>query len=167
MGMSSNANLVADQLRQEIDKRRAFVALAVKKAIVDTHASIIERSPVDTGCFRGNNSLVVGEAIPPAIPLTKNEKDAQSRAKRSGAGAEALPRMVSEAQNRMKEAQTAILGLPNKFDQTPTTMMIVNPLPYAEALEEGHSEQAPNGLYALAADALVSQIAAIKNEVGT
>ncbi len=82
---------------------------------------IVLRSPVDTGRFRGNNIVSVG------APVYTNTANVDPT------GAETINRGLS-----------AISGL-----EPFTQVFIQNNLPYAVPLEDGHSKQAPAGIYAV------------------
>jgi len=82
---------------------------------------IVLRSPVDTGRFRGNNIVSVGA---PVYTKTANIDPT---------GAETINRGIS-----------AMSGL-----EPFTQVFIQNNLPYAVPLEDGHSKQAPAGIYAV------------------
>jgi hypothetical protein len=82
---------------------------------------IVLRSPVDTGRFRGNNIVSVGA---PVYSTTESLDKS---------GAETIQRGLS-----------AMTGL-----EPYTQVHIQNNLPYATALEDGHSKQAPGGVYAV------------------
>lgn len=82
---------------------------------------IVLRSPVDTGRFRGNNIVSVGS------PVYTNTANVDPT------GAETINRGLS-----------AMSGL-----EPFTQVFIQNNLPYAVPLEDGHSKQAPAGIYAV------------------
>lgn len=82
---------------------------------------IVLRSPVDTGRFRGNNIVSVGA---PVYISTVNVDPT---------GAETINQGLS-----------AMTGL-----EPFTQVFIQNNLPYAVPLEDGHSKQAPAGIYAV------------------
>lgn len=82
---------------------------------------IVLRSPVDTGRFRGNNIVSVGG---PVYTTTENLDKS---------GGETIQRGLS-----------AMSGL-----EPYTQVFIQNNLPYAGPLEDGHSKQAPAGIYAV------------------
>lgn len=83
---------------------------------------IVLRSPVDTGRFRGNNIVSVGAPVYTSInSVDKN-------------GNETIQRGLS-----------VMSGL-----EPFTQVFIQNNLPYAESLENGHSKQAPDGVFGLA-----------------
>ncbi|HEN8710629.1 TPA: HK97 gp10 family phage protein [Pseudomonas putida] len=83
---------------------------------------IVLRSPVDTGRFRGNNIVSIGA---PVYTTTENLDKS---------GGETIQRGLS-----------VMSGL-----EPYTQVFIQNNLPYAQALEDGHSKQAPSGVFGLA-----------------
>lgn len=83
---------------------------------------IVLRSPVYTGRFRGNTVVSVGA---PVLSTTENVD-------KSGAATIAA-------------GQAALSGL-----KPYTVIFLQNNLAYAEKLENGHSKQAPNGIFGLA-----------------
>lgn len=84
-------------------------------------SEIVLRSPVDTGRFRGNNVVSVG------APVYTNTANVDPT------GSETINRGLS-----------AMSGL-----EPFTQVFIQNNLPYAVPLEDGHSKQAPAGIYAV------------------
>lgn len=82
---------------------------------------IVLRSPVDTGRFRGNNIVSVGAPV------------YTSSANVDPTGSETIQRGVR-----------VMTGL-----EPFTQVFIQNNLPYAVPLEDGHSQQAPAGIYAV------------------
>jgi len=82
---------------------------------------IVLRSPVDTGRFRGNNIVSVGA---PVYASSENLDPS---------GSETIQRGLS-----------VMSGL-----EPYTQVYIQNNLPYATGLEDGHSKQAPGGVYAV------------------
>lgn len=104
---------------------KAFVTLAgdkaqqsVRKIALGIFANVVTSSPVDTGRFRGN--WQVGLSSKAEGTLAVEQKDPSLVVAREG--------------SKLNEAE---LG---------TTIFISNNLPYANALEYGHSQQAPNGM---------------------
>ena len=94
----------------------------VKKITMDTVQSLVVSSPVDTGAFRGNHHITLG-APDKAFDITKQDK----------AGV-----------NAMSEGATKILQA-----KLGGRVFIQNNLPYSLRLENGWSQQAPTGIYAL------------------
>ena len=83
---------------------------------------IVLRSPVDTGRFRGNTVVSIGSPI-----LSNSDTVDKAGSATIAAG------------------QAVLTGL-----KPYTVIYIQNNLPYAEKLENGHSKQAPNGVFGLA-----------------
>jgi hypothetical protein len=83
---------------------------------------IVARSPVDTGRFRGNTTVSIGS------PVYSNGANVDP----SGSGT-------------LSAGNAVLAGL-----KPYTIIYIQNNLPYAEKLENGHSKQAPNGVFGLA-----------------
>jgi hypothetical protein len=82
---------------------------------------VVMRSPVDTGRFRTNNHVSVGTAD--FLKLSEVDKT----------GTETLQRGC------------AVINAASPY----AVVYIQNNLPYSEALENGHSQQAPAGIYAV------------------
>ncbi|NTX57666.1 HK97 gp10 family phage protein, partial [Myxococcus sp. CA039A] len=106
-----------------------FVAVAqgrgnevLRKTALGILANVVEGSPVDTGRFRGNWQVGVGNR--PAGELEVDDKGGEGTV---GKGAQTL--------------ESATLG---------DKVFITNNLPYARRLEWGHSAQAPRGMVRLA-----------------
>lgn len=109
----------------------------LQKAVVETNANgaeialeayrlISTRSPVDTGRFRASNFLTVDSSTTETVKEGANFK--------------------SEEQANMRDAEARL----SKLDlQKNKYIRIQNNLEYAEALENGHSKQAPRGVYAI------------------
>ncbi|MEQ1309734.1 hypothetical protein [Acinetobacter bereziniae] len=94
----------------------------LKKISAEMLQGIIVRSPVDQGAFRGNHKVSVNN---PDTTSDKNLKDTQGN-----------KTLLSESE-KLKQ-----LKLGDK-------VYIQNNLPYAVRLENGHSQQAPLGIYGL------------------
>jgi len=95
------------------------VETVVRKVALDALRRVVLRSPVDTGRFRANWMVGIGEA-----DTTYNEDDTDPT------GAKAL----AEGERRLELADN------------PQMVVLSNNVPYAGALEEGHSQQAPIGI---------------------
>lgn len=108
-------------LVKQFDALAERAVLQQKFAIVAYLMSrIVQYSPVDTGAFRSNHRL--------AASVTKEQ----------------LPINESPA-DVVKRAEEAVAAVP-VFE----TVYIQNSLPYSVALENGHSKQAPDGVYKVA-----------------
>lgn len=95
----------------------------LRRQVMQIVQEVVTSSPVDTGAFRGNHRLSIG-SIPSGYDLSSTDT--------SGAAT------IARAQ---QEVLSARIG---------DTIYIYNNLPYAIPLENGHSRQAPLGIYTVA-----------------
>lgn len=116
--MSSPGNAFALDVSKFVQKVQARADLVVRKIALDVFSKVIMRSPVDTGRFRGNWQVAIGEI--PAGTVDVNDKE----------GTATIAKVTAEAL-KLKAGQVIFL---------------VNNLPYAWPLENGHSSQAPSGM---------------------
>lgn len=93
-----------------------------RKIISEFLQGVVLASPVDTGAFRGNNLVSIG-SVDVRYDLNKVDKVGDK----------------TIAEGNMKILQVKIGDL----------VYVQNNLPYSVALENGHSEQASAGIYAL------------------
>lgn len=112
------------QIKREWAAKMGDARLIVGKVGLEALRGVVDKSPVDTGRFRGNWQVAIGTE--PSGTLDTTDKNGGPTIA-AGAGA------VS--------AYSAVMGFPKMF--------LVNNLPYAIPLEEGHSSQAPGGMVAL------------------
>ncbi len=96
----------------------------VRKTVFDLYGSIIRRSPVDTGTYRASHMI--------ANHVPSGDEGVHKIAKGGGSGSTAL-------------AFAKVAGWSWRVGDG--TIFIFNNLPYAEPLENGHSGQAPEGVY--------------------
>ena len=95
----------------------------IKKISAEMLQQVIVGSPVDTGAFRGNHHITLGSPDN-AFDLTAVDKDGGT----------------TQQKGNQKILQAKIGGL----------IYIQNNLPYAVALENGHSQQMAHGIYSIA-----------------
>lgn len=100
------------------DKAERRMEMAIRKIAMSVFREVILMSPVDKGTFRGNWQVAIN-----SIPQGTIELDDPS------------------GTIAMSKADAAALQL--KVGQA---IYLVNNLPYARALEYGHSKQAPSGM---------------------
>ncbi|MDM1760697.1 MULTISPECIES: hypothetical protein [Acinetobacter] len=93
-----------------------------RKIISEFLQGVVLASPVDTGAFRGNNLVSIG-SVDVRYDLNKVDK----------VGGQTI------AEGNMRILQAKIGDL----------VYVQNNLPYSVALENGYSQQAPTGIYAL------------------
>ena len=127
----------ADQVRAFERKTSAKMDLAVRKIALEMFRKIILKSPVDTGRFRGNWQIAIG-----SVPNGTLELDDKT-------GAATIARGAATA-----------LGI-----NAGETIFFANNLPYARRLEEGYSQQAPDGMVALTIQEFQSIVSAIGIEL--
>ena len=99
-------------------KTQAKLETAVRKIALDVFSEVILMSPVDTGRFRGNWQVAIGN-----IPTGTVEIDDKT-------GTATIAKVQAETLNL----------------QVGQTIYLINNLPYAQKLEFGHSKQAPAGM---------------------
>lgn len=116
-----SSNGWAKDLEKQFSELAEKAILQRKLTIVSYLMSrIVQYSPVDTGAFRSNHRLAA---------KISDEKTP----------------VISSPATVVENAKTAVLAVP-AFE----TVYIQNSLPYAVPLEEGYSQQAPNGVYKIA-----------------
>lgn len=93
----------------------------IRQIVTALHGEVISRSPVDTGRFKRNNIVSIGAPV----FTTTEELDPEGSATKA-------------------EGIAALAGL-----KPYTVVYVQNNLPYAERLENGHSGQAPAGIYGI------------------
>ncbi len=130
-------NIRLKQIAAFQNSTNAKLDLAVRKIALELFSRVILRSPVDTGRFRGNWQVQVGNI--PNGTLDLNDK--------SGTAA------ISAA-----TAKTAgvVAG---------DVIYLANNLPYSIRLEEGHSQQAPTGMVALSVQEFQAIVRAVGIEL--
>lgn len=111
------------QVAEFAKKAKGDTQEIVRKVAIDVATKVVLRSPVDTGRFRANWITTLD------APATDVLADLDP------SGSTAIGAAVSAVSD-------AALG---------QTIYIANNLPYARALEDGHSKQAPQGMVALTA----------------
>ncbi|MFD2235945.1 HK97 gp10 family phage protein [Aureimonas populi] len=127
----------ADQIAAWSEKTREKLETAVRKIALDAFTEVILMSPVDTGRFRGNWQVAIGN-----IPTGTVEIDDKTGTATIG------------------KVQAETLKL-----QAGQTIFLVNNLPYAQALEYGHSQQAPGGMVRLTAQRFTPIVDAVAREL--
>jgi hypothetical protein len=108
-------------LKRLTEKTGDKADLVVKKVILDVFSSLVQKSPVDTGRFRGNWQIGIGSI----------NGDTESPEDKPGNAS-------------ISRAAIKINGLSTK-----RITYISNSLPYAQRLENGYSDQAPVGMVRL------------------
>lgn len=114
-------NVFTAQIAHFVEKAKGNADLVVRKVALEMFSRVIQKSPVDTGRFKGNWQVNIGSI--PAGTLKLEDKT----------GTATIAKVTAEALN-LKAGEVIYL---------------VNNLEYANALEYGHSKQAPNGMVRL------------------
>jgi hypothetical protein len=109
-------------LQQFAAKAEANADAAVRGVVLEVQSRLILRSPVDTGRFRGNWRYSVGQA------------------------AEGTVETGGTSESPAPPPEPPVMGPGEGIGRV---HFLANNLPYAMALERGHSMQAPQGLVAL------------------
>jgi hypothetical protein len=127
----------ADSVARFTKKAEAKVEMAVRKIAIDVFSEVVMMTPVDTGRARGNWQCKIG-----AIPNGTLELD-------DTAGTATISAIQAEALN-LRAGQPIFL---------------INNLPYIEALEHGHSSQAPSGMVRLTVQRWKPIVAKVAQEI--
>lgn len=109
-------------LSKAIEKAKDNAELAVRKITIELFSNVILKSPVDTGRFRANWNCSIGSP----------DKSTSEATDKEGAGS--IGRVRSEV---------------TKYTLDGRSIYLANSLPYAERLENGWSNQAPQGMVRL------------------
>lgn len=125
-------------LERFVTKANGNIDLVVRKISLDLFRRVIMKSPVDTGRFKSNWQVAIGEIPAGTLELSTDvthSQDGQEHERRSSARSEAA------GTASMSRATAAALKL-----QAGQIIYLVNNLSYASKLEFGHSKQAPAGM---------------------
>jgi hypothetical protein len=131
------------QCEQFAEKINVNLSTVVRRAAAQLYSDIVKRTPVDTGYCRHN--WQVSADTPPTDVIGVYPK------KEKGHHADTLEPLYSP-----EGASTPI-----PITKGVTHVWIVNNVVYAEALENGHSKQAPYGMVRIAVAQLEAEWAAI------
>ena len=109
-------------LSKAIEKAKDKAELATRKITLELFSNVILKSPVDTGRFRANWNCSIGSV----------DKSTSAETDKEGAGS--IGRVRAEV---------------TKYTLDGRSIYLANSLPYAERLENGWSDQAPQGMVRL------------------
>lgn len=107
------------QIERWSNNAKAKMDVIVRKLALDMFSGVVLMSPVDTGRFRGNWQVRIG-TIPTGYNVNTFDKSGQ--------------KVIQAIQSEVQQYKAG------------QVIYLVNHLPYARALEFGHSKQAPNGM---------------------
>jgi len=116
-----------DRLTKQINRMEGDFRSIIIMVVLDLRREILANSPVRTGWYRANNRVVFGSNIP---------EDTVGDPKTI------TPQQLAEYMGGVPAIPTGPIRLATLF----------NNVPYAKALEDGHSQQAPFGIYQISAD---------------
>lgn len=119
--MASESQTFGLDIAKFVEKAKAAPEQVVRKVGLDLAASIVRKSPVDTGRFRANWNVAFGQIDP----------------------------SVSHGADKTGSATLARANIVLDGWQGGQDIYLTNSLPYAIPLEYGHSDQAPNGMVRL------------------
>jgi len=115
------SSMFSVDIRKWTEGAKDKVDVVIRKVALEMFSRVIQKSPVDTGRFKGNWQVAIG-SVPSGTVEIDDKEGTATIAK------------VTAATLELKAGQTIYL---------------VNNLPYANRLEYGHSKQAPNGMVRL------------------
>jgi len=122
-----------------VEKTGLSLNLVLRKLAFDAFAGLLMRSPVDTGRFRASWRIGINR-----VDLSVEPERADSLNIRSRFALQSAPAPSGGL------IQTAKFG---------DTIHLSNNLPYAQALEHGHSKQAPQGVLGRTFDQIILDFA--------
>lgn len=123
--VDQKAAAFADTLDDLADVLDADYSKIVRLTVLKLYRNIIMRSPVDTGAYRASHGIAVGNEPNETEGLKGSQTDAE-----------------------LEALEIEMPGI--DWELGDGTIWIYNNQPYAGALEVGHSQQAPSGVYAVA-----------------
>ena len=144
MAIKHNYSQFIASVKIDVKKRELQDVETVKRLAFETFTDIINRGPVDTGLFRSAHALTI------TAPSVVKPKVIRRSAGTSG------PLTTATREAQAKTSLAFIKTLESR------RIFITNNLDYAQTLEHGHSDQAPNGVYRLAAMRTQQKINALK-----
>ena len=109
-------------LSKAIEKAKGQTEIVAKKIVLELFSNVIYKSPVLTGRFRANWNCSIGSM----------DKSTSAATDKEGSGA--IGRVRAEV---------------TKYTLDGRSIYLANSLPYAERLENGWSDQAPQGMVRL------------------
>lgn len=122
-----NFNQAADALSRQLKKSIKKIDASAAEIVLTGYNMLVDRSPVDTGRFRASHLMTLN-----------TETDATAPA---GSTQTAYTAQIQ------KNKLSASSKLSSFSLQKAKKIVIQNNLEYAQAIENGHSDQAPRGVY--------------------
>lgn len=150
MAVNTNLPQFRRALVAEFQAFQAQEVRIVKQVALETLRDVINRSPVATGYYRASHGLTIGQPLrkprlrPPGRRQIGTRRRRRAQAESDFDSGVGLGPGVAEAE--AQQTLNSIRTLPRRL-----SIYISNPLPYASRIEDGHSMQAPGGVYTIAA----------------
>ncbi len=124
------------QVRDFMAKTGIGLTTIVKRLAFGIHGRVVKKTPVDSGRLRASWNLIEGDDpdldVPPESDFTSAGEDSSKRSAN-----EEKADSVAAAKRRSASASVAL------------AYTVSSNLPYAEVIENGGSDQAPNGMMKL------------------
>ena len=139
MILKTNFPRFSKSIQKDFDRWDGDKKTLIETVAIQALADLQELSPVDTGTFRASHNLSVGT------------QDTDTTTRKKG------KHTKSKGDEDKASFNKALRQLRDKEIKHGTSIFITNNLVYAQAIEHGHSKQAPRGVYRLA------EIRALKN----
>jgi hypothetical protein len=140
---SSNVDQVLASLEKVKAERLEYVYTTAAEVGIQALADAQTISPVDTGLYRAAHDLTINEpsGYDPSTAATVAEKAAAAGIPQPAIApkGEVVPEQIEKAVARLEAGRASFQGA--------MTIFLTNNLNYAWALENGHSSQAPDGVY--------------------
>lgn len=123
-GWDLDPAIFAEKVEEQVNTYARYIASQIL-------TEVVKMSPVDTGRFRNNNLVSIGSAD---YGRTDSDKGAK------------LPKGSTHGVGSYDDGMMMLNSNTQRIKYP--VIYIQNNLPYAESLENGHSQQAPSGIYA-------------------
>lgn len=133
-GWSKGPTAFIKVVEEDLAKKRTHIA-------VDALQAVISGSPVDDGTYRMNHRVTVDSEDHGFDPQAGRGKDVEP----------------PKGSLNVSSYDAGLKIIAEGADEAYATVTIQNNLPYAEVLENGHSQQAPQGVYGPAYEAVRSK----------
>lgn len=141
MKLSSNVDKVLASLEKVKAARLASIYQVAAEVAIQALADAQTISPVDTGLYRAAHDLTINEPSSFQPSTTSTVTDTGIPPPAVAPRGETVPEQLDLAQSRLDGARSTFTGSMSIF--------LTNNLQYAWALENGHSQQAPQGVYGI------------------
>ena len=144
--LAQNAAEFGQQLVRLANFHKEQTTAIIKKAVIDLYARVMERTPIDTGRARAGWHLTTdgNSAFVPPDMAGNGFSDIKTRGRAKGSATAAEVRTSRSLVGLM---QGHVEGFDFRLEDG--VVWLINNVEYIEALENGHSRQAPQGMVSL------------------